>query len=44
MIAYLSIMGLDLALLINFKHSRLRWKRVLRSQEPDKDGEPDLHA
>ena len=44
MIGYLSIMGLDLALLINFKHSRLRWKRVLRSQEPDKDGEPDLHA
>lgn len=44
MIGYLNITGLDLALLINFKNARLEWKRVLRSQESDKDGPPDLHA
>jgi GxxExxY protein len=44
MIGYLSITQLDLAILINFKHSRLEWRRVLRSQEPDKDGQPDLHV
>ena len=30
MIGYLTITGLKLALLINFKESRLRWKRVVR--------------
>src|SRR4029077_5082860 len=30
MIGYLSITHLDLALLLNFKNSRLEWKRVLR--------------
>lgn len=29
MIGYLSITGLELALLINFKFARLRWKRVV---------------
>ncbi len=31
MIRYLTITGLDLALLLNFKHMRLTWKRVARS-------------
>jgi hypothetical protein len=29
MLGYLNITGLDLALLINFKFSTLKWKRVL---------------
>jgi len=44
MMGYLSITGLDLALLINFKNTRLEWKRVLRPQEPGKNGRPDLHV
>lgn len=32
MIGYLSITGLELALLLNFKNSRLDWKRVVRQQ------------
>src|SRR6267154_5193858 len=44
MIGYLNITGLDLAILINFKNARLEWKRVLRSQEPDKHNAPDLHG
>jgi len=30
MIGYLAITGLDLALLLNFKHAKLEWKRVVR--------------
>jgi GxxExxY protein len=30
MIGYLNITGLSLALLLNFKHARLQWKRVVR--------------
>ena len=30
MIGYLAITGLRLGLLINFKHSRLEWKRLVR--------------
>ena len=44
MIGYLNIASLDLAMLINFKNSRLEWKRVLRPQEPDERSNPDLHA
>lgn len=29
MIGYLNITGLQVALLLNFKHSDLRWKRVV---------------
>jgi hypothetical protein len=29
MLGYLSITGLDLALLLNFRTTRLEWKRVL---------------
>ena len=31
MLGYLTITGLELALLLNFKHVRLAWKRVVRS-------------
>ena len=44
MIGYLNITGLDLALLINFKNTRLEWKRVLRPQQPDEGSRPDLRA
>ena len=30
MIGYLNITGLQVALLLNFKHSDLRWKRIIR--------------
>lgn len=30
MLGYLAITGLDLALLVNFKHASLQWKRVVR--------------
>jgi GxxExxY protein len=44
MIDYLNITGLDLALLLNFKNSRLEWKRVLRPREAGEKGVPDLHT
>ena len=44
MLGYLSITGLDLALLLNFKNARLDWKRVLRPREPNAHDTPDLHA
>jgi GxxExxY protein len=42
MIGYLSISGLELALLLNFKNRRLDWKRVVRRQAPSVDDVPDL--
>jgi hypothetical protein len=44
MIGYLNITGLDLALLINFKNARLQWKRVLRPQQGEECGKPNLHT
>jgi GxxExxY protein len=44
MIGYLNITGLDLALLLNFKNSRLEWKRVLRPRVSDDQSAPDLHT
>ena len=44
MIGYLNITGLDLALLINFKNSRLEWKRILRSRDTEERMPPNLHA
>ena len=44
MLGYLSITGLDLALLLNFKNARLEWKRVLRPREAGEHDTPDLHA
>jgi GxxExxY protein len=44
MIGYLNITGLDLALLLNFKNSRLEWKRVLRPRETGEQEAPDLHV
>jgi len=44
MIGYLNITGLDLALLLNFKNSRLEWKRVLRPRETGEQEAADLHA
>ncbi len=43
MLGYLNITGLEVALLLNFKENRLKWKRVVRTRkettEPT-DGEP----
>jgi len=43
-IGYLNITGLDLGLLLNFKNSRLEWKRVLRPREISEQDTPDLHV
>jgi GxxExxY protein len=32
MLGYLAVTGLELAILINFRYPRLRWKRVVRQQ------------
>jgi len=42
MIGYLTISGLELALLLNFKSAKLEWRRVIRQQNEEPD--PDLHA
>lgn len=42
MIGYLNVTRLELALLLNFKNSRLDWKRIVRQHEPDERSDPDL--
>jgi GxxExxY protein len=37
MLGYLSITGLDVALLLNLKESELKWKRVLRAMSDPAD-------
>ena len=34
MLGYLSISGLELAILLNFKEARLKWRRVVRTAAP----------
>jgi len=34
MIGYLTITGMQLALLLNFKHAKLNWKRVVKESSP----------
>jgi GxxExxY protein len=43
MVGYLTISGLELALLLNFKSARLEWKRVIQQNKKESDP-PDLHA
>ena len=43
MLGYLNITGLSLALLLNFKHASLTWKRVVGPAAEGKTP-PDLHA
>jgi GxxExxY protein len=43
MVGYLSISGLQLALLLNFKNARLEWKRVVQQAGPVSDV-PDLQG
>ena len=43
MVGYLTISGLELALLLNFKSARLDCKRVVR-QHKTQSAPPDLHA
>lgn len=43
MAGYLAITGLKLALLLNFKSTRLEWKRVVRQQRRASEP-PDLKA
>src|SRR5437868_4742400 len=35
MLSYLAISKLQLVLIINFKYTRLRWKRIVRTREPE---------
>jgi len=42
MVGYLTISGLQLALLLNFKSTKLEWKRVVRQLKRDSNA-PDLH-
>jgi len=44
MIGYLTITGLELALLLNFKNARLEWKRVVREESKRDSVIPDLHG
>ncbi len=37
MLGYLNITGLEVALLLNFKESKLKWKRVVRTQNRTTD-------
>ncbi len=41
MISYLAITKLQLAVLINFKFARLRWKRVVRSGVPEEQAKSE---
>ena len=43
MVGYLTIGGLELALLLNFKSARLEWKRVVQQHRKESEP-PDLHA
>lgn len=43
MIGYLTISGLELALLLSFKSARLEWKRIVQQHEKE-SRPPDLHA
>jgi GxxExxY protein len=43
MVGYLTISGLELALLLNFKSARLEWKRVVQQRWKESDP-PDLNA
>jgi GxxExxY protein len=43
MVGYLTISGLELALLLNFKSARLEWKGVVQQHRKESDP-PDLHA
>jgi GxxExxY protein len=43
MVGYLTISGLELALLLNFKSARLDWKRVVRQRKTESET-ADLHV
>jgi GxxExxY protein len=43
MVGYLTISGLELALLLNFKSARLDWKRVVRQSKTD-ENYSELHV
>jgi GxxExxY protein len=43
MVGYLTISGLELALLLNFKSARLDWKRVVRQHKAESET-ADLHV
>ena len=37
MLGYLAISGLEVALLVNFKHASLQWKRIVKSGTETRD-------
>ncbi len=42
MLGYLNITGLEVALLLNFKNSKLEWKRVVNEKSPKTTGDTSL--
>ena len=52
MLNYLRITGLQVGVILNFKHARLEWERIILTKEPRMDANPrelktatvDLHA
>jgi GxxExxY protein len=50
MLNYLRITGLPVGVILNFKHARLEWERLVLTKEPQMDanerelGEADFHA
>jgi GxxExxY protein len=44
MVGYLTISGLELALLLNFKSTRLEWKRVVKQGKAKSKSVPNLHV
>ncbi len=42
MLGYLNITGLEVALLLNFKHASLQWKRVINGIDPTLESEQSV--
>ena len=43
MLGYLNVTGLEVALLLNFKHASLQWKRVVTgTSEQNDESQPSL--
>jgi GxxExxY protein len=40
MLSYLTVTGMELALLVNFKHATLRWKRIINERKPSAPQRP----
>ncbi len=43
MLGYLNITGLEVALLLNFRHASLQWKRVVAGTDPSSESDNPCH-